>query len=115
MLSATERRYRTSKSSAVSRVSRLGLAVIDEVADRCRMRHGPAKVDFDLDDVTTTQRDNLCVAEAMSIGAAPFVRDELAIAFCDEVDEFEPRRSFTIWPAAFEVGRAIESIVERGW
>jgi hypothetical protein len=77
------------------------------------MGNRPPKIDFNVDDLALAKGQDLGVPKAPAAYAAPLVRDENPIAVRDAADEVEPFCSLAVGPAASEIRRAVNSVVER--
>lgn len=77
------------------------------------MRPRPAEIDFGLDDFAVAHRQDFRIAKALAPGRLTFIRDEHAIPLRHEVDEFEIFDRPAVRPAALEVRRAVQAVVER--
>ena len=77
------------------------------------VRQRPPEIHFDLDDLLAAYQEDLGVAESRAVRAAGLVGNEHAAAGRHHVDEFELRDARAAGPAAFEIGLAIDPVVER--
>src|ERR1700722_14508556 len=87
--------------------------VLHEAAGRGRVRHVPAKIDLDLDNLPISNDQHLRVAEGSSGVAMADSRHINPIVAGDDGDEVEARDPSAVRPAALEIGLSIEAIVER--
>ena len=87
--------------------------VLHEAARPGRVRHVPAEIDFDLDNLPVSNGQHLRVAEASSTVAMADIRHIDAIVAGDDGDEVKAIDPSAVRPAALEIGLSIEAIVER--
>src|SRR3984957_15815350 len=82
--------------------------VLHEAAGRGRVRHVPAKIDLDLDNLPISNDQHLRVAEGSSGVAMADSRHINPIVAGDDGDEVEARDPSAVRPAALEIGLSIE-------
>src|SRR5580693_4936518 len=77
------------------------------------MRHVPAEIDLDLDNLPVSNGQRLRVAEASSAIAVTDIGHVDAIVARDDGEEVEAGDPSAVRPAALEIGLSIDAIVER--
>lgn len=87
--------------------------MLHEAAARGRVRHVPAEIDLDLDDLPVANDVHFRILKASAKVRTADIGHVDAFAARDHVDELEIGDPLAVWPAAFEIGLPIEAIVER--
>ena len=76
------------------------------------MRNGPSEVDLDFCDLKPVYRKKLGVTKARAINIARFIRDKDGLPIANDMDKIKCRNLLAVWPAAREIGLAVEAIVQ---
>ncbi|MEO8927206.1 MAG: hypothetical protein ABI306_08585 [Caulobacteraceae bacterium] len=76
------------------------------------MENRPAEIDLGLDDLPVANGQDLGVAEALPSGVPTFVGDEDSVPVRDDIDEVEAGDRRAAPPAAGEIGRPVDAVVE---
>src|SRR5262249_52317254 len=84
----------------------------DEVARRCLVRQRPAEINLGFDELAVLYGQHFRVTKRFAGMPAAFIGDEYLVASCTKY-QLEVGDISTVAPAAREVGRPVEAIVER--
>src|SRR4029450_3269439 len=77
------------------------------------MGNVPSEVDLGVDQLSVADGQDLAVTKALPTPVPRLVCHEDSVAVAQQMDEFESENRLVVRPAPFEVGRAVDPIVER--
>src|SRR5262249_6864833 len=86
---------------------------VHETARLGFVRKGPAEINFHFDDLAVTYGDDFGVTKFFTVRFATFVGHEDSVAIRNEILELETVDPLAVWPAAREICRAINPVIDR--
>ena len=86
--------------------------LIHKATDLRLVRQIPAEINLYFDDLRSAHRDDLGVAKPVAARTTRLIGHEHPLAVGHKMDELKPFGGFAVGPAAFEIGRAVDAVVQ---
>ena len=86
---------------------------VNKTSGLCLVRNRPSEIDFDLNELAIAEGEDLGVPKPSARNRTSLVGHENTIAIGHHVDETEPFYPLAVRPATFEIGRPVDSMIQR--